>query len=118
MSKMNIHTNDQVLVISGEKDKGKGKQAKVLSVDTANNKVVVEGVAMVKRHQKSRAQGQPGGIIDKETAIDVSNVMLVCPKCNKPTRVGHAVVEKVYRDDTKKMKSVRVCKECGAQIDA
>ena len=64
---------------------------------------------MVTKHQKARAQGQPGGIVHKEAYIDASNVMLVCAKCGKATRVAHKVLE-----DGKK---VRVCKKCGAQID-
>ena len=66
-------------------------------------------VAMVTKHQKSRAQGQPGGIIRKEAAIDASNVMLVCQKCGKPSRAG----KKVQPDGTK----ISVCKKCGQQID-
>ena len=97
---------DQVVVLTG---KDKGKQGKVTSVAPKTGKVTVEGVAMVTKHQKARAQGQQGGIIHKEAYIDASNVMVVCPKCGKPTRVGHQVLE-----DGKK---VRVCKKCSAQID-
>ena len=103
---MFVKAKDQVVVISG---KDKGKQGKVLSAQPKTGKVAVEGVAMVTKHQKARAQGQPGGIVHKEAYIDASNVMLVCPKCGKATRVAHKVLE-----DGKK---VRVCKKCGAQID-
>ena len=104
--KVHVKTKDEVIVISG---KDKGQKGKVLSVSPKSGRVVVEGVAMVTKHQKSRAQGQPGGIIKKEAAIDASNVMLVCQKCSKPARAGVKVLE-----DGKK---VRICKKCGQQID-
>ena len=103
---MFVKAKDQVVVISG---KDKGKQGKVISAQPKTGKVAVEGVAMVTKHQKARAQGQPGGIVHKEAYIDASNVMLVCAKCGKASRVAHKVLE-----DGKK---VRVCKKCGAQID-
>ena len=103
---MVIKSKDTVVVISG---KDKGKQAKVTSVRPTDGKITVEGVAMVTKHEKARAQGQPGGIIHKEAYIDASNVMLVCPKCGKATRTGVKVLE-----DGKK---TRVCKKCGAEVD-
>ena len=106
---MNIKKNDPVIVLSG---KDKGKKGKVLTAFPKAGKVVVEGVAMVTKHQKARAQGQQGGIIHKEAAIDASNVMLVCPKCNTATRVAHKVT---VVDGNRKM--VRVCKKCKAEID-
>ena len=108
MNKVHVKTNDQVVVISGPKDGDKaikGKQGKILSVNPKTGKVIVEGVAFVTKHQKPRRQGQQGGIFQKERAIDASNVMLICPKCNKPTRVG----TKIYEDGKKD----RVCKKCG-----
>ena len=105
MPKMNIKKGDKVQVLSG---KDKGAQGEVLRALPAEGKVIVEGVAMVKKHQKPTQAGQSGGIVEREAAIDASNVMLVCPKCGKPTRVGHA------KDD--KGKKVRVCKKCGAQF--
>ena len=104
--KVHVKTKDEVIVISG---KDKGVKGKVLAVSPSAGRVTVEGVAMVTRHRKSRAQGQPGGLIRKEAAIDASNVMLVCQKCGKPSRAGHKIL-----DDGKK---VRVCKKCGEQID-
>jgi large subunit ribosomal protein L24 len=104
--KLHVKTNDEVMVIAG---KDKGKKGKVLKAFPATGRVVVEGVAMVTKHQKSRAQGQPGGIITKEAAIDSSNVMLVCQKCGKPSRYGKKVL-----DNGKK---VRICKKCGEQMD-
>ncbi len=102
---MVVKAKDNVVVISG---KDKGKQGQVISARPKDGKVTVEGVAMVTKHQKARAQGQPGGIIHKEAYIDASNVMLVCPKCGKATRVNWKVL-----DDGKK---ARICKKCGAQI--
>ena len=118
--KVHVKKNDQVVVISGPKDGDKaikGKQGKVLSVDTKDNKVVVEGVAFVTKHLKPRRQGQPGGIIQKERAIDASNVMIVCPKCGKATRIAHRIEEVTLEDGSKKTRSVRVCKHCKADID-
>ena len=103
---MFVKAKDQVVVISG---KDKGTKGKVVTAAPKAGKVVVEGVAIMTKHQKPRQQGQPGGIIKKEAFIDASNVMVVCPKCGKPTRVGHQVLE-----DGKK---VRVCTKCSAQID-
>ncbi len=102
---MNIKTNDTVIVLSG---KDKGKQGKVLSADPKGMKVIVEGINIASKHQKPRNQQDTGGIIKKETPIYVSKVMLVCPKCGKPTRVGHA-----FDSEGKKY---RACKKCGAQM--
>ena len=102
---MNIRTDDTVVVISGS---DKGRKGKVLSADPKGGKVVVQGVSVAKRHVKPRKQGEEGGIISRETPIYVSKVMIVCPKCGKPTRVAH----KVGQDG----KKVRVCKHCGAAL--
>ena len=107
MPKMNIKKGDKVQVLSG---KDKGAQGEVLRAMPAEGKVVVEGVAMVKRHTKPTQANQQGGIVEREAAIDVSNVMLICPACGKATRVGHAV-----NADGKKY---RVCKKCGEQVSA
>lgn len=111
---MHIRSKDQVVVISGD---DKGKKGKILTAYPRIGKVVVEGVAVVTKHQKPRRQGQPGGIIHKESPIDASNVMLICPKCGAATRVGRVadVVEKEDGEKVKKM--VRVCKKCKAKID-
>jgi large subunit ribosomal protein L24 len=102
---MNIRTNDTVVVLSG---RDKGKQGKVITADPKNGKLIVEGVNVALRHQKPRKQGEEGGIIKKETPIYAAKVMRVCPKCDKPTRTAHKLLE-----DGKK---VRVCKKCGAEI--
>ena len=102
---MNIRRDDKVVDLSG---KDKGVEGKVLKADPKAGKVVVEGVNVATKHQKPRKQGEEGGIIKVETPIYACKVMVVCPKCNKPTRVAH----KVGADG----KKVRVCKHCGAEL--
>jgi large subunit ribosomal protein L24 len=104
---MNVKKNDTVLVLGG---KDRGKTGKILEVHPKTDKVVVEGVNMCIRHKKPRRQGQPGGRISQAAAIHASNVLPVCDKCDKATRVGHK-----FEDDGKK---IRVCKKCGASLDA
>ncbi len=105
MPKMNVKKGDKVQVLSG---KDKGKQGEVLRAMPAEGKVIVEGVAIVKKAVKPNGVNQQGGIVSQEAAIDASNVMLICPKCGKPTRVGH--------DWDENGKKVRVCKKCGAKF--
>lgn len=105
MAKLHVKKGDKVVVLSG---KDKGKQGEILRAKPSEGKVVVEGVAVVKKHTKPSAQNQQGGIIEQEAAIDASNVMVVCPSCGKPSRTGHDVDEKG--------KKVRVCKKCGAKF--
>lgn len=116
IAKVHVKKNDQVVVISGP-DGIKGKQGKILTVIPKSGKVIVEGVAYVSKHQKSRRQGQPGGIYQKERALDASNVMLICPKCGKATRVGHKAVTVENDKGEKTSKNVRVCKRCAAEIE-
>ena len=104
MNKMSIRKDDLVVVLSG---KDKGKQGKVLGTVPGSLKVVVEGINMVTCHVKPRKQGEEGGILKKEAPIYACKVQKVCPKCNKPTRIGHKV---------EGGKKVRVCKKCGAEI--
>ena len=101
---MNIKKNDTVVVLSG---KDKGKKGKVLEAMPAAGKVVIEGVNVATCHVKPKKQGDQGGIINREIPMYASKVMLVCPKCDKPTRVAHKI------EDGKK---VRVCKKCGQEI--
>jgi large subunit ribosomal protein L24 len=108
MNNMFVKSGDTVMVMSGE---DKGKTGKVQKAFPSKGKIVVEGVAMVKVHQKPRGQGMQGGIIEKEAAIPACKVMLVCPKCKKPTRVGHKMTE------GEKARKVRACKKCGAAFD-
>ena len=79
--------------------------------------MTVEGVNTVTKHQKARNAGQPGGIIHKDMPIDASNVMLVCPKCGKATRVSHKVDRKPDENGKMNRTMVRICKKCGAEID-
>ena len=83
---MHVKSKDTVIVISG---KDKGKKGKISAAFPKLNRVTVEGVNVVTKHQKARNAAAPGGIIHKEMPIDASNVMLVCPKCGKPTRVNN-----------------------------
>lgn len=101
---MNIKKGDNVKMLIG---KDREKTGKVLHVFPKENRVVVEGLNKIKRHQRARKQGQKGQIIEKERAVNTSNVQLVCPKCGKPARVGSR------REGDKK---VRVCKKCDGII--
>ena len=101
-----IKKNDQVIVVSGNE---KGKKGKVLSVDHENGRVIVEGGNMATKHKKPRRQGEAGGIIKQEAALNISNVMHICKKCGKPTRIGYTVLEKGGK--------VRVCKKCNENFD-
>ncbi len=105
---MKIKTNDTVIVLSG---KDKGKKGKVVSAMPSENKVVVEGVNVATCHTKPRKQGEAGGIIRKEIPIRADKVMLVCPKCGKPTRVAHKAV---FSDRKNKNVNMRACKKCEA----
>jgi len=104
MSKMNIKTGDTVVLLTGD-DNYKGKTGKVLEVSPKEQKVIVEGINMVSKHVKPRKAGDPSGIIQAESAVYACKVQLVCPKCKKPTRIGH----KIYADGKKD----RMCKKCG-----
>lgn len=105
---MNVKLNDTVVVIAG---KDKGKTGKVVNTSPKAGRVTVQGVNLQKRHRKARKAGDVSQIIEREGSIDVSNVMVICDKCGKATRVKHAFVE-----EDGKMKKVRVCK-CGAVLD-
>jgi large subunit ribosomal protein L24 len=101
-----IRTDDEVVVIGG---KARGKRGKVLRVDIKNDRVYVEGLNMVKRHQRpSQTTGQGGGVIEKEGPIHVSNVMLIDPKDGKPTRVGIEIADG---------RRLRVAKRSGQRLD-
>jgi len=109
MSGIGIKTGDTIEVITG---KDRGKRGKVVSADPKSERVVVEGHNLAKRHMKPRPipggqQMAPGGIFEQEQPLRRSNIMLVCPSCDKTTRVGKKA------DDAK----VRVCKQCGTEID-
>lgn len=104
--KLHVKKGDTVLVITG---KDRGKKGKVLSVNRENARVVVEGVNIVHRHTKPTQQMPQGGIVENEGSVHVSNVQLVCPRCNDATRTGKRIL-----DDGKK---VRYCKSCGEVVD-
>jgi len=104
---INVRKNDRVMVIAG---KDKGRSGRVIEVQPRKHKVLVEGVNVVKRHSKANTRsGVQGGILERESPIDVSNVMVICPHCGQPTRVGHQVLEDGQRH--------RACKKCGAAIE-
>lgn len=104
--KLNIRKGDNVKILSG---RDVGKQGKVLRCIPSTERVVVEKANLVKKANRPTQQNPQGGISSVEASIHVSNVMLVCPSCNKPTRVGHTVTEQG--------KKVRVCKKCDKPID-
>ena len=105
MNKLHVKTGDTVVLLTGD-EKFRGKKGKVLEVSPKEGKVIVEGINMVKKHVKPRKAGDPSGIIETESAIYACKVQVVCPKCNKPTRVGAKINEDGSKD--------RVCKKCGA----
>jgi len=105
-SKSPIKKNDLVMVTTG---KEKGKSGRILKVFSEKNKVLVEKINFIKRHTRPRGQQRQGGILEKEAPLHVSNVMVLCEKCNKPVRIGHRLVEGE--------KKVRVCKKCGEILD-
>jgi large subunit ribosomal protein L24 len=119
---MKIKKGDTVQMLSG---KDRGKQGRILEARPRDGKVLVENLNMMKRHQKPRpirdanrmggTQIAPGGIIDRASAVSVSNVMLVCPTCKLPTRIGYRFKEAKGGEQIK----VRVCKRdgCGQEID-
>jgi large subunit ribosomal protein L24 len=102
-----IKKYDQVMVISG---KDRGKTGKVLKVLLKSEQVIVEKANMIKKHQKARKVGQKGGIIEKEGPIHVSNVVLICSKCKKPTKISYNYLEN-------EIKKLRVCKLCGEIVE-
>ena len=119
---LKLRKGDTVQMLSG---KDRGKQGRLIDVRPRDRKVIVENLNVQKKHQKPRpirdanrmggTQIAPGGIIDRPAAVSVSNVMLVCPTCNLPTRVGYRFKESKGGDRVK----VRVCKRdgCGQEID-
>ena len=107
---MHIKRNDQVIVLAGEY---RGKRGKVLKVIPARNRVIVEGINFISRHTKPTQSLPQGGIIKKEAPIHLSNVMLIDPKSNEPTRVRHTYLDS---DDKKSRRKVRVAAKSGEMI--
>lgn len=98
---MKIVKNDTVLVISGNY---KGKKGKVLKVFPKKNRVIVEGVNFIHRHTRPTQKNPQGGVIEKEAPVDASNLMVICPKCDTPSRMGKKTL--------KNGKKVRICRNC------
>jgi large subunit ribosomal protein L24 len=102
-----IRKNDNVVVVTG---KDRGKRGRVLKVVPEKNRLVVEGVNIIKRHTKPNPQrGVKGGLVEREAALHASNVQLVCPECGKPTRLGR----RILGDG----RNVRVCRKCEGVVD-
>jgi len=101
-----LKKNDVVMVVAGKEI---GKSGKILRLLPKRQRVIVEKVNMIKRHTKPSAQFRQGGIIEKEGSIHISNVMILCNKCNAPVRIGKQVLE----DGSK----IRVCSKCGEMLD-
>ena len=107
MAGIKIKRNDKVEVIAG---KDKGKQGRILRVIADKNRLLVEGVMMVKKHVKPNPQRNiKGGVVEREAPLHASNVQLVCPECGKPTRIGR----KILGDGRK----VRICRKCEGVVD-
>ncbi len=103
---MHVHREDTVLILTG---KDRGKKGRVIRLFTKTEKALVEKINMVKRHTRPTQQMPQGGILEKEAPVAVSNLQVVCGKCQKPTRVAH----KVLANGNK----VRACKKCGEIMD-
>ncbi|MBT3362293.1 MAG: 50S ribosomal protein L24 [Chloroflexi bacterium] len=103
---MKIRKNDNVIVTAG---KDKGKTGTVRYTVPKKDRVVAEGINMIKKHSKPRTATDPGGIMHREAPIQTSNLMLVCSKCSKPTRIGYRTL--------KKGDKVRFCRKCNEVID-
>jgi len=101
---MKIKKGDTVLVISG---KNKGKKGKILRAFPKEKKILIDGINLMKKHQKPKKTGEKGQIIQKPAPIDVSNVKMICSKCNKAVRLGYKIVND---------KKYRICKKCNKQI--
>jgi large subunit ribosomal protein L24 len=106
VQRFHIKKNDLIMVTQG---KEKGKSGRVLRVLPEKEKVLVEKINFIKRHTRPHGQQRRGGILEKEAPLHISNVMLLCEKCNKPVRIKHQTVEGG--------KKVRVCHKCGESFD-
>lgn len=111
LAKMKIKKGDTVLIITG---KDKGKQGTVSRAMPQDNKVIVEGLNIVKKHVRPQGQTRQGGVIEKAMPIQVSNTMLICTECGEPTRVGY---DRRPLGSDQKLRPVRVCKKCRKVIE-
>ena len=109
---MHVKTGDEVLIIAG---KDRGKRGKIKAAMPKDQRVVVEGLNMIKRHMKARGPGKPSGIIEREAPLDSSNVMLICPRCGRAARTGHRFLEET--DHKGRPRKVRFCKACDEVVD-
>ena len=110
MNTLHVKKGDTVQVISGRSKGGKGK---IIATSPKEGKVIIEGVNMVSKHVKPKRQGETGGIIKTEGPVLACKVMLVCPKCGKPSRTGVRFEED---GKNKTLKKIRYCKKCNANI--
>lgn len=104
---MNIKQDDTVLVMTG---KDKGKKGRVREVHPADNKVIIEGINIVKKHTKGRSGARQAGVIEQEAPMNASKVMVVCPKCGRGVRVGHTLLANGQK--------VRLCRHCGETFES
>ena len=104
MNKLHVKKGDTVIILSG---KDRGKQGKIIQAFPKKSQVLVEDVNKVKRHTKPSVKSPQGGIIQKEMPLDVCKVQVICPNCNKPTRIAHKILDG---------KNSRCCKHCGEII--
>ena len=105
MAKLHIRKEDEVLVLSG---KDKGKTGIILSVSYKDKRAVVEGISMIKRHTR-RTQEEQGGIVEKEGAVNISNLKVICPNCGEPTRTFRQKNERGFNE--------RICKKCNQSVE-
>ena len=105
VAKYKVRKNDTVMVIAGRE---RGKTGKVMRVLPEHGRILIERVNLVKRHSKARGPGSPGGIVEKEAPIDISNVMIMCDRCNAPVRAGIRTAGDGARE--------RVCRRCGEPL--
>jgi large subunit ribosomal protein L24 len=117
---MKVKKGDTVLIISG---KDRGKKGKILEAFSKERKILVEGVNLLKKHQRPKKSGEKGQIIQLPKPINVSNVKLICPKCGKATRVGHKLFKgpgsssaSAKASATENKRKYRVCKKCGEEV--
>jgi len=103
---LSVKKNDTVLVIAGRE---KGKKGRVLSIYPSKGRLLIEKINMIRKHMKPTRKYAQGGIIEKEAPLHISNIMLICPKCNKPTRISNTHLQEGRR--------VRMCKKCREVMD-
>jgi large subunit ribosomal protein L24 len=111
LAKLHVHKGDTVRVIAG---KDRGKEGTVVRAMPREQKVIVEGINIAKKHVKRGRAGMQPGIIEKPMPLDVSNVMVMCTECGQPTRIAH---ERVTMGADQKERTRRVCKKCGKPIE-